>query len=309
LNQTEFYEANAVDGELSDAQMMHMLNLPEGDSAQAQVSEPAAEAPPEPATPVEVKAVEEAKPVILAKDGVHTIDYEKLVEAREAEKHWKQVAAEAQAQLEAQKAAPAAATQPEAATPEDAELFGDFSEEAIAKGVEKMVAARTAAIEAKFEQKLNAVLAPLQAKQAESASDAHFAAIEAAHPDVNAIAQSAELAAWIDKQPSFARDRYQDVIAQGTAEQVIEALNTFKAATGKLATAPVKTNVEAAAQAAIAKAQSKPPMSLSEIPAGSMVAMNEFEALLQASDTGMRNAFEGKTPEQIRSIMDRIPLL
>jgi len=306
LNQTEFYEANAVDGELSDAQMMHMLNLPEGDSAQAQVSEPAAEAPPEPATPVEVKAVE-AKPVILAKDGVHTIDYEKLVEAREEAKHWKQVALNAQAKQEPTK--PAEQVPAETLEVDDEELFGDFSPTDFKNGVKTIIASERDAIRQELRAELEKELAPLKEQRALTAEQAHFAAIEAAHPDVNAIAQSAELAAWIDKQPSFARDRYQDVIAQGTAEQVIEALNTFKAATGKLATAPVKTNVEAAAQAAIAKAQSKPPMSLSEIPAGSMVAMNEFEALLQASDTGMRNAFEGKTPEQIRSIMDRIPLL
>ena len=307
LNQTEFYEANAVDGELSDAQMMAMLSLPEGDSAQAQVSVPAAEAPPEPAANVEVKSVE-AKPVILAKDGVHTIEYEKLVEAREAEKHWRQVAADAQAQLEAQKAAPVAQVPAQAETPavQDADLFGDFSEEAIAKGVEKMVSARTAAIEAKFEAKLSAVLAPLQEKQAQSAEDAHFSTIQAAHPDVETIAQSAELAAWIDKQPSFVRDGYKAVIAQGTAEQVIEALNTFKAATGKLATAPAKSSVEAAAQAAIAKAQSKPPMSLSEIPAGSNVATDEVASMMEMTSAGLMTKFEGKTPEQIMALLSRV---
>ena len=40
MNQQEFYEANAVNGELSDVQMMHMLNLPEGDSTQVQSSVP-----------------------------------------------------------------------------------------------------------------------------------------------------------------------------------------------------------------------------------------------------------------------------
>lgn len=307
MNQAEFYEANAVDGNLSDAQMMAMLSLPEGDSAKAQVSVPDAEATPDPAPVVEVKAVE-AKPVILAKDGVHTIEYEKLVEARDAEKHWKQVALDAQAQLEAQKAAPVeqVPAPAEKLSAEDADLFGDFSEEAIAKGVEKMVSVRTAAIEAKFEAKLNAVLAPLQEKQAQSAEDAHFSTIQAAHPDVESIAQSAELAAWIDKQPSFVRDGYKAVIAQGTAEQVIEALNTFKASTGKLAPAPTKVSVEAAAQAAIDKAKSAPPMSLSEIPAGSNVASDEAAAMMEMSSTGLMSKFEGKTPEQINALMNRV---
>lgn len=306
--QTEFFVANAVDGNLSDAQMMQMLSLPEGDSAQAQVSVPAAEATPEPALPVvDVKAVEpEPKPVILAKDGVHTIPFEKLTEAREAEQHWKQVALDAQAKLEAQKAAPV--EQVPAGTPEveDEDLFGDFSEEGIAKGVKKLVASERNVLKQELRAELEIELAPLKAKQAISAADAHFAAIEAVHPDVDSVAESAEFKAWVNKQPSFVRDGYQAVIAGGTAEQVIEALNTYKAATGKLATPPVRTDAEAAAQAAIAKAQSKPPMSLSEIPAGSRVAIDDAEAALEKSSTGMMSMFEGKTPEQITALMNRI---
>lgn len=302
--QAEFYEANAVDGNLSDAQMMQMLNLPEGDSAPAQVSVPDAEAPPEPAVPVEVTAVE-AKPVILAKDGVHTIEYEKLVEAREEAKHWKQVALDAQAaKPEAQKATEPAAVETPGA--EDEDLFGDFSEEGIKNGVKKLVASERDVIRQEMRAELEKELAPLKEQRAMTAAEAHFAAIEAVHPDVDSIAQSAEFKAWIDKQPSFVRDGYQAVIAGGTADQVIEALNTYKQASGKLAAAPVKADVAAAAQAAIAKAQSKPPMSLSEIPAGSMVASDEAEAALEKSSAGMMSMFEGKTPEQIANLMNRL---
>lgn len=302
--QAEFYEANAVDGNLSDAQMMQMLNLPEGDSAQAQVSVPDAETPPEPVVPVEVTAVE-AKPVILAKDGVHTIEYEKLVEAREEAKHWKQVALDAQAaKPEAQKAPePAVVETPSA---EDEDLFGDFSEEGIKNGVKKLVASERDVIRQELRAELEKELAPLKEQRAMTAAEAHFAAIEAVHPDVDSIAQSAEFKAWIDKQPSFVRDGYQAVIAGGTADQVIEALSTYKQASGKLAAAPVKADVAAAAQAAIAKAQSKPPMSLSEIPAGSMVASDEAEAALEKSSAGMMSMFEGKTPEQIANLMNRL---
>jgi len=287
---------------------MAMLSLPEGDSAKAQVSEPDAETPSEPAASVEVTAVE-AKPVILAKDGVHTIEYEKLVEAREAEKHWKQVAFDAQAQFEAQKATPAAPQKIETPEEEKGIDLGDYSEEGIAKGVSNKVAQEvakaTAAIEVKFEEKLNAVLAPMKAKQAQSAEEAHFSAIEAAHPDVNSIAQSEQFAKWIDAQPSFARDRYQDVIDKGTAEQVIEALNTYKAATVKQA-APKKVSAAAAAQAAIAKAQAAPPMSLSEIPAGSNAVTDETAAMLDMSSNGLMSKFDGKSQEQIMALMNRV---
>lgn len=304
LNQNEFFEANQVDGNLSEAQMMQMLNLPEGDSTPVvQSSEPDAAATPDPKTDVVEKV--EAEPVILAKDGVHTIPFEKLTEAREAEQHWKRVATEAQQLLEAQKAAQTVAEKVE--TPAvDGDLFGDFSEEAIAKGVEKLVSAKAAAIQAEFDAKLNAVLAPLQEQRAKSAEESHFSAIEAAHPDVESVAQSAELAKWIDAQPSFVRDGYKAVIAQGTAEQVIETLNAFKAATGKLASAPAKPDVLAAAQAAIAKAQSKPPMSLSEIPAGSHAASDEVAAMLEMSSTGIMSKFDGKSSDQIMALMSRV---
>ena len=309
MNQQEFYEANAVNGELSDVQMMHMLNLPEGDSTQVQSSVPDAATTPEPEAVVEPVKVEPT-PVIQAKDGIHTIPFEKLTEAREGERAARAQAADLLQQLEAlRNATPAQAVAAvEAAMPADevANLFGDYSEEAIAAGVERLVASRTAAIEAKFEAKFDSVLKPLQQKQDESAADEHFSAINAKHPDVEAIVTGQEFAAWVETQPSFARNGYKAAIEQGTAAEVIEALDAFKSATGKLAARPAKVSTAAAAQAAIAKAQSAVPMSLSDIPAGSNAHVDEASAMLDKSDMGMMNAFDGKTPEQINALMNKI---
>lgn len=311
--QEEFYLANQVDGKLSDAQTMQMLGLSEGDTAQAESSVPAAAATPEKPEAEVVEKVVEAQPVIVAKDGKHTIPYEKLTEAREGERSAKAQVAELLQQMEALKnATPAQAVEAakaidSAATPEEiAGLFGDFSEDAIAKGVEKLVASRTAAIEAKFEAKFNAVLEPIQKQQTESATDLHFSAINKAHPDVESVVASAELQQWIDSQPSVARPALRAAIEQGTAAEVIETLDAYKAATGKLAAAPVKTDAAAAAQAAIAKAQSAPPMSLSEIPAGSVAHHDQAAAMLEMSSTGIMNLFDGKTPEQINALMNRV---
>lgn len=312
MNQEEFYLANQVDGQLTDAQTMQMLDLPEGDSTQVQSSVPDAAAEAEPETKVDVKAVEtapEASPVLLAKDGVHTIDYQKLVDAREAERLARAQVAEMMQEIEALKKAPQPPA-PEVApaeTPEsDAELFGDFSEEAIGKGVEKLVASRTAAIEAKFEAKLNAILAPMQARQAESATEGHFSTIQTAHPDVESVIPSEQFGKWIDAQPSFVRDGFKAVVEQGTAAQVIEMLDAYKSATGRTAMAPAKPSAMAAAQAAIAQAKAAPPMSLSEIPAGSSAAVDEAGAMLDMSDAGMMSKFDGKSPEQIMALMNRV---
>lgn len=313
MNQEEFYLANQVDGELSDAQTMQMLGLPEGDSGQPQSSVPDADATPLPATEVDVKTVEPvATPVIVAKDGVHTIPYEKLTEAREAEQHWKRVASETQQQLEALTKTPVAAAAP-ATTPtvetsavEDGDVFGDYSEEAIKSGVGKLVASQTTAIKAEFEAKFNALMEPIQKKQADRETDEHFSAINSKHPDVESVVPSQEFNNWIDAQPSVVRGSLKAAIDQGTAAEVIEVLDAYKSATGKLPVVPGKPDAAVAAQAAIAKAQSAPPMSLSEIPAGSSAVVDEAAAMLEKSSTGMMDMFDGKTPEQIMALMNKV---
>ena len=200
------------------------------------------------------------------------------------------MAAELQAQLDALKSAPAAKVE----TPEPVDhgdVFGDFSEEAIAKGVEKLVASKTASLTADLEARLAAVLAPLQEKQAESAIDEHFSTINKAHPDVESVVPSQEFNNWIDKQPSVVRGSLKNAIQQGTASEVIEVLDAYKASTGKATVIPPKVDVAAAAQAAIAKAQSAPPMSLSEIPAGANVMHDEAAAIMEMSEGKMLQKF------------------
>ena len=290
--QEAFYLEHQVNGELTDAQTMQMLTLPEGDSTtpvQSDVPDTAAtEVKPE--TPVEVVEVPKQDPVILAKDGIHTIPFEKLAEARESERLARQMAADLQAQLDALKSAPVAKVE----TPEPVDhgdVFGDFSEEAIAKGVEKLVASKTASLTADLEARLAAVLTPLQEKQAESAIDEHFSTINKAHPDVESVVPSQEFNNWIDKQPSVSREALKDAIEKGTALEVIEVLDAYKASIGKTTAHTPKVDVAAAAQAAIAKAQSAPPMSLSEIPAGANVMHDEAAAIMEMSEGKMLQKF------------------
>lgn len=315
MNQEEFFLAHQVDGDLTGEQMAQMLTLPEGDSGLPQSSVPDADAVADTKTDVEVQnpveavaqASEVEKPVVLAKDGVHTIPFEKLEEARTQAQHWRDVAAEKQAQLDAlQKAPPAAeqSTAPEAQA--DGELFGDYSEEAIKSGVEKLVAKQTAAMQADFDAKLASVLEPIQKQNQKSVEDAHFSAITQAHPDAMSVAASPELAKWIESQPSFARTGYSGVLERGTAQEVVELLDAYKSATGKTAAATGQPDVAAAAQAAIAKAKSAPPTSLSEIPAGSKAPFDEAGAMLEMSEAGLMSKFDGKTPEQINALLSRL---
>ena len=315
--QEEFFLANATDGVLTDAQTMQMMNLPEGDTAQAESSKaPDAAAnqddnvPSVDPSPAIEPAPEAVKPVVLAKDGVHTIPFETLEQAREGEKHWKLVAEQAQQKLDALQTQPAAvetpATQP--AEPIKAD-FGDFSEDAIAAGVEKLVDARVAAI---VESKVAAALAiPAQQQQAVSEADAHFGSINAKHPDVESVVPSQEFAAWVASQPSYARPAIQAAIEQGTAEQVIDVLDAYKAATGMTPTPAPEVvpdpavAARAKAAAVIARAQAAVPTSLSEIPAASVVHHDQGEATAEMSGAGLMELFGNKSPEQIRALLER----
>ena len=179
-------------------------------------------------------AGEHANAVVMARDGVHTIPYEKLEEARKGEQHWKaqaeaaqQQLADLQAQAQARADAGTAPTKTDnmVATAEaaieagaDVGIFGDFSEEALAKGIATLVAQQVQA-------RVNAALEPLATKQAKDAAAAHYDAIYSKHPDADSIAQSTEFAAWVNAQPSAVRNAYWglfDAKTGGTAEEIVE---------------------------------------------------------------------------------------
>ena len=331
--QAEFFQEHAVNGELTDAQTLKMLHLPEGDtSATLESGKPDAAASDE-ATTDEVQGKQDekreatqaepdpTKAVVLAKDGVHTIPYEKLTEARGDAKQWKAEAAQAelealkaQAQQRADAGEAPTRTDAQAQTAEaaieagiDPEIFGDFSEEALAKGVATLVDMRADAISKAVEKRLAEVLAPILEQQKTTAATSHYSTIYERHPDADSIAESKELSDWIASQPKFVQASYQAVLSQGSTADVIEFFDTFKAATGKTPqpTTPGKPDVAAAAQAALAKAKTKAPTSLSEIPAGSKAPHDEAQALMEMSDSNTLASFMSKTPEQIRALLER----
>lgn len=296
----------------------------EGDAGTNQPNTEAAAAAGEPAKPdAQEGAAGDAEPdpanaVVLAKDGKHTIPYDKLVQAREGEKHWKAQAEAAQRQLEVLEADRAARAEAgEAPTKTDNQLaaaqaaidqgvdpgiFGDFSEEALAKGIATLVASQV-------EARVSKALEPLQAKQARDAIKAHYEAIYQAHPDADSVAESKELADWIGSQPSFLRGAYEQVFANGSTTDVIELFGRFKQATGATqppAAAADPEAVKAAAKAAIAKAPAATPASLTDFPGGRPAGLTKAEALADMDGREMLDSMASMTPEQIEDLLNRL---
>lgn len=313
--QEAYFLEHQVDGALTDMQTMQMLNLQEGDSSAAnapQTSVPDADIADQPAaeTAPAAAADDEKAQVILARDGVHTIPFEKLQQARQGEQHYRELAEQMQTELQALKQAqqvqPAAAQTADPATADMGELFGDFSEADMKAGIEKLVAQKTALLQVQFDEKLAAFSKPFADQQAKTLADAHYDAIEKAHPDVDALVQSREMAAWIASKPSFLQGGYQNVIDGGTSAEVIELLDTYKSETQPRTTGSNSNAAQAAAQSAIAKAKFAPPTSLSEIPAGSAAHHDEAEAMLEMSDSALMLKFENMTAAQRNTLLSRI---
>lgn len=323
--QAEYFAEHAVDGQLTPEQMVELLALPEGDT---EVQDPES-GKPEAAAQEETTGQEgegaqadttedPENTVILARDGKHTIKYEKLVEARESASHWKQQAEAAQRQLEElQQAAAQRQEEGQAPTKVDAQvaqaaaaieagvdpaIFGDFSEGDLAKGIAQLVDMRVQAALALVDQKVQEKVAPLLQQQAKSAQEAHNEAILSRHPDAAAIAESQEMGNWINSKPSFMRPALEAVLKQGTAEQVVELLDTFKSETSPK---PANAGAEAAAKA-VAAAKQKPPMSLSELPAGGRVATDDMDAMLNMDARQQAALMLSKSPEQIHKLLDRV---
>ena len=255
--------------------------------------------------------------VVLARDGKHTIPYETLVKHREGEQHWKaqaeavqQQLAELQAQAQARADAGTAPTKTDnmVATAEaaieagaDVGIFGDFSEEALAKGIATLV-------EQQVQARVSAALEPLATKQAKDAAAAHYDAIYSKHPDADSIAQSTEFAAWVNAQPSAVRNAYWglfDAKTGGTAEEIVEVFDAFKGANTPNPNTPAAADPKAAASAAVAAAKATPPASLSSIPGARVEGASELDRAADMSGPDMLEATKNMSPAQIEAWLDR----
>lgn len=228
-------------------------------------------------------ADDDADKAILAKDGKHTIPYEKLVEAREAEKSAK---AEAEALRKRIEELERGAEKPEVKTADDSDnsLFGDFSDEDMKKGVEKLIQEKLAGYEANLKQ--------------QEAAKAHYREIYTAHPDADSIVESRELKEWLDAQNPLVRKAFNDALKDGTAAEVIGAFDMFKAA--KSAAEPEKSVEKPAEKPPVRK---NAPNTLSDIPAGRDHTASD-SPLDHLSGNALAEKLASMTEEQVEKFLN-----
>ena len=255
----------------------------------------------------------EGEKVVLARDGVHTIPYETHVAYREGERAAKEALAAANAELavlrqQAQTPATVATTQQEQdiETTQAAidagvnpDYFGDFSEEALAEGINKLIDER---VSAQVDARVAKALEPMQQKEQESAAEAHMRTIYEAHTDADSIVESSEFEAWKVSQPTYIQAALDGVLTQGTAEQVVELLNNFKQSTISTPAAdagkPSTDDLKAKAREAIKNTAPAIPASLSDIPGGHKGALDIREQMDAMSGIELVEAMADWSPEK-----------
>lgn len=283
---------------------------------------PATEAPTD--TPKDTPSDDdvEGEKVVLARDGVHTIPYEKHVAYREGERAAKEALAAANAELavlrqQAQTPATVATTQQEqdietAQAAIDAgvnpDYFGDFSEEALAEGIKRLVNADVAA---QVKAQVAEALKPMQAKEQESALEAHNRTIYEAHQDADSIVESGKFEAWKASQPSYIQAALDGVLQQGTAEQVVELLNNYKQSTTSTpepakANKPSTDDLKAKAREAIKNTAPAIPTSLSDIPGGHKGATDITEQMQSMSPMELAETMMDWSPEKREQYLNNL---
>lgn len=262
---------------------------------------------------------------ITSKSGGYTIDYQKLADARsERDALREQVAAlkqqiagltaqqqqnlatahaDAQDRADAGQAKTQADANLDAATQAisqglDVSVFGDFSEEAIARGVAELNRRAFEQMRVEMQETIRREMAPIQQKEAKTTQSAHADTILQAYPDVFEIVESSEFDAWRNSLPAFARAGVEHAITSGSPKDVIEVFDTFSAQRKPVATTPVPSQVEQAA--------ARVPISLSEVPGAPPIDETQQTLAMAGNAEALLDRMANMTSEQIDALMDRI---
>lgn len=317
----EFLAAHAdEDGEVSDEVMARALagdfseeavkEEKTGDTEQAQ---PASGETPAPATgDAQPEKKEEQQPVILAKDGVHTIPFAELEKTREELRKSTEQITKLQADLQAQTEI---AQKINVAKEQDAgtgdtkavdELLADLYEDyPSAKTLINQLLHTVETLREKNEQAEAAVSAQQAAVAAQQKFDEEVTALEARYKEVTGTDAFWQ---WFDRQPSVIRAAKDSGNPQAVADVVAMYIagQEKSAPAGDTAKKPTPPKVDV--KDAIERASKTDPSvrSLSDIPGGSNPATDEIGALAEMSPQAMSERFLAMDAATIRRTLNRM---
>lgn len=192
------------------------------------------------------------------------------------------------------------------------ELFGDFSEKSMVSAISKLVDLAADKRLSAFEERIAARLAPIESKQQQDAMSGHYRAIYAAHPDADTLVAGEAWQAWLQSQPHFARTAVENVLANGSTQDVIDVFSQFKAAQQPKEQPAQKPQEAAKAENTAAKQPETPkqpepqavPDTLSGFPAARAGAVPQDEQLSGLGSVQLADRLSEMPPEQIEQFLN-----
>jgi hypothetical protein len=176
-------------------------------------------------------------------DSADEIDYKALYEKEvQKTKSWEgriraanKRAEEAQAALEAAKNSQQDKPKKLPEGGDENDVLSTFVEEfpELEQPLKLLIKKEATAIAREHIDKLKPTVEQLEKQSQQSTMAAHFKAIEDAHPGWRQYVDSGQLVKWIEVQPSYLQKPLMDVYQQGSSQEVIELLTSFKESTIK----------------------------------------------------------------------------
>lgn len=255
------------------------------------------------AAPIEAADTEVEGAPITSKSGEYTIPYEKLAEARSERNALREEAAtlrEQLATLTTQQQSNITQAQPvehlDVAVQAiedgfDPAIFGDFSEESLAKGIAVLTRQITAQTESKLRSEFQQMLNPLVADKALAETQNHYGEIYQAHPDADDIVESAQFAGWKASLPAFAQPGVERALTSGSGKDVIDVFTAFKQATNQTARDVRPLQV---------------PISLSSVPGAAPQDATAQILSMSGNPNGLLDRMQNMTSEQLDALMNQI---
>lgn len=304
-------------GEVSEELMAAFLRGEEitGDTKAAAAPDPAKEAEPEEkqeekpdkANPGE-KAEDHPEPVILAKDGKHTIPYSELESERERSRQAIAEAAELRAKLEAiEQAEKQIRDDDDSKTDEQvrAEALEQIEEEfpGFKKALESFIGPVQKKLDAVLAEKAKADEAQQEAEQLTALQKEFDAKVVELEPRYAEAKEDPKFWEWFDKQPAVVR------LAEtsGDPQAVADVVKMYHEAQASDKADDKKAEPKIDPKEALAKAKEKPVVrSLSDVPGGGNSPGDEDAAVADLASVDLMQKMMGWSPDKIEQYLSRI---